>query len=106
MKKKSIFKKWWFWVFIVPLSICIIVLLFNLNIINTLFPKSCQTWLNNINEPAVAGNIVSNCEQSYVCVPKDCDRNKGECSGSFLASGHSISNPAQGICRKGLSFPF
>ena len=71
-----------------------------------IFPTSCNAWLNDINEAPLGANLESTCQSGYVCVPKTCNRDAGECSGSFLSQGHDINNPAVGVCHKGLSFPF
>ena len=99
----SIFSKWWFWLIIILLLLFVFTPL-SVLIKYGLFPQTCNTWIEGNND------IKNTCDNSEVCVPRNkadfCSKNPCQFSGSGydLAKGHTINNPAQGVCKPAFRF--
>lgn len=50
-------------------------------------------------------DFYQSCSSEYICIKNNCDTTTEQCSSYSLAQGHSQSNPAQGICSKGIRLP-
>jgi len=104
----SIFSKWWFWVIIVVVLLSVFTPLgiFLKHLFNM---QPCSAW-----ETDNSLGWDSDCKQGYVCVPKDkeafCLEKYGSkfCSAGTrdLAEGHTINNPARGICKPSVAGAF